>query len=126
MPVHYIKVCSHWPDDFPVKKANSIFQNWIGNHREWVEDGASHKVRTSPDNNYLMGTSRFKHTDKKVILLDTIENRFRPHVDWYRIGYHVCDHDNEENRTECEWEDRREYTAPGVTIPDYVEISSDD
>jgi len=40
-------------------------------------------------------------------------------VDWYRVGYHACEHD-ESTPSACSWDDKAEWTAKDVTVPSGV------
>lgn len=59
------------------------------------------------DERYYAGLYRFDADDHSAEeLLDTFENVLRGPAKWYRLRYHVCDHDlPSSERSGCEWDD---------------------
>lgn len=62
---------------------------------------------------------RFLLTDAKANLLQKFTDKLMNKVDWYRVGYHECDHD-EADRTGCGWQDTAEWADTNVTTPSGV------
>lgn len=120
MTVHMIQILSHWPDGYTEDDIDATVQNWVDNHTEWIEDTVAHTItgsNTAVDGTgtkYLRGTFRFEWSDDKTVLLDNCESTLQDYVDWYRLGYHQCLHDETGG---CDWDDKREWTASNVSIP---------
>lgn len=94
--------------------------DWKTNNNRWTDDSVAHEL-----NEYraIDGTLicyqmsiRFDQTDMKANLLQKLTDKLDNKVDWYRVGYHICDHDDE-NGSPCSWDDVVEWTAKDVTIP---------
>lgn len=67
---------------------------------------------------HAKGRYRYKKTEGKESLLDSIENSIPEIVSWYAIYYHECDHGLSANlRLSCEWRPERSKGAvpPEVT-----------
>lgn len=120
MTVHMIRIFSHWPDGYTESDINTAIQNWVDNHTEWTADLTAHTIsglNTNTDGSgtdYFRGDFRFEWSDDKTALLDDCETTLQSNVDWYRLGYHQCTHDGS---GACDWDDKREWSASGVTIP---------
>lgn len=125
MTVHMIRVCIGPNDKMTLQQANDALDTWVGNHSEWVEDSVEHAVsetNTQLDGSgtaYWLGSYRFGYSDAKDNLVQKCEDKIVNKCDWYRLGYHICDHD-ENDRGGCSWDDEREWTAKDVTIPSGV------
>lgn len=105
MTVHMIRVAIGPSDQQTLQEANAALDTWIANHAEWVEDGTEHRLvelGTEPGGGvtYWAGTFRFELADAKADLLQTCEDKLVNGCSWYRLGYHVCDHD-ESSRGAC-------------------------
>jgi hypothetical protein len=108
----------------PVGDAESAIDNWVTNFTEWKSDPVEHTLtqrNTEYDGSgteYVAGSYRFYQSDDKVALLDDFENRLQSIQGglWYRIGYHICDHD-EDDRGGCSWDDKRENGTIPSDIP---------
>lgn len=114
--------------DVPKGDVTTAVDKWVSNHHEWTEDTAEHsmtKTNTAMDGSgttYVRGDWRFTQEDDQTTLLDDLESRLQAVVDWYRIGYHVCEAD-EENSADCSFHDdtseiRKHGTVPS-DIPDF-------
>lgn len=113
------------PDKMTLTQARDAFQTWLNNHNEWEGDVVAHQLNeTSPLGStivYWSGVGRFFSTDVKDNLFQKLEDKYLNKVDWYRIGYHVCDHDAvSSERIGCSWDEEREWTASGQSIPPEV------
>lgn len=126
MTVHMVRIFSHFPDGYTVDQINDRVQNWVDNHTEWSEDPISHAVverqagwPVDPGTVYLTGDFRFMPEDDKTALLDDAEAALQGNVSWYRLGYHVCDHD-EDGQGGCSWGTTREYGDIPTDIPEIL------
>lgn len=105
-----------------VSDLESRIDDWVASNGAWADDPVEHTLsehNTAPDGSgetYYMITVRFLQDQTKDNLLQKFTDRLKGKVDWYRVGYHNCTHD-ETNATPCSWDDAVEWTAKGVTIP---------
>lgn len=99
--------------------------NWVSSNAEWTEDSVDHTL--TERNTALDGSGatyhaidvRFLDSDAKSNLQQKCEDKLVNKCDWYRLGYHNCDHD-ESDRQGCSWDDEREWTAKDQTIPSAI------
>lgn len=123
MTVHEVTICSEYPDGITLDQIRQAVQNWVDNHDEWLGDDAEQTVdavntkedTTNDGVQILAGEFRFNTTTTKVQILDDAEATLQNYVAWYRLGYHVCDHD-ETDPGQCDFTDQREYN-PGQIPP---------
>lgn len=107
----------------PKGEAENAVNNWVQNHSEWTGDPVSHTLtETNTDidgsgTTYLQGDYRFIQSEPVDDLLSDLEARLADFQGglWYRLGYHACDHD-EDQSTPCAWDERRE----GGSVPDAI------
>lgn len=107
----------------PNGNAQNAIDNWVQNHNEWTDDPVEHTVSETQldedDSGSVAVTAdyRFVQEETPTALLDDLESKLNSFQSglWYRVGYHECDHD-EENVSGCSWEEVRE----NGTIPSYV------
>jgi hypothetical protein len=84
---------------------------WLTNKQAWTEaDNRPPEERTTLD-----GTAHYREdwrfaweANSKTVLLDDLVTYSQTYADWGRIGYHECDHDENERagctmNTEAEW-----------------------
>lgn len=106
-----------------VPDLESNINDWVDNNDEWVEDPTDHELtEVSPidsDVTYHSVSVRFNQSDTKDNVLQKFTDKLKNKVDWYRVGYHACEHD-ENNPSNCTWEDDVEWTDKDVTIPPEV------
>jgi hypothetical protein len=108
----------------PKGEAKNAVDNWVQNHNEWTDDPKDHSLvetNTKLDGSgttYLCGDYRFVQDGPADALLDDLADRLQSFQGglWYRIGYHECDHD-ENNPTGCAWEQTRENGDVPADIP---------
>jgi hypothetical protein len=97
--------------------------DWKTSNNQWTDDSIAHELNEyrDIDGNLICHqmSIRFEQTDTKANLLQKLTDKLENKVDWYRVGYHACDHD-EENSSPCSWDDVVEWTAKDVTIPNSV------
>jgi hypothetical protein len=106
----------------PKGNSESAIDNWVTNHNEWTDDPVSHSLtETNADidgsgTTYARGDYRFIQEETPTDLLDDLESRLQNVQGglWYRVGYHQCEHD-EENGTPCQWDDL--HTCENGDIP---------
>lgn len=124
MAVHMIRLATSIEGDYDLDALNVAMNDWVSEQSEWTADPDSHHItesipRGESTTAYFSGIYRFHLSDAKNNLIQKCEDKLVNKVAWYRLGYHVCTHD-EENPTHCEWDEQREWTAKNVTIPDDV------
>lgn len=97
--------------------------DWVSDQSPWTADPNTHQITDQTDqgtgSRYRMGSYQFLLEDAKANLLQKCEDKLVNKTDFYRLGYHVCDHDSDD-RPGCSWDDQREWADKDVTIPDYV------
>lgn len=126
MSKHMIRVCiGSDTSKMTLQDANDALDTWVANHSEWIDDTSPHQLRevnTESDGSgvvYWNGICRFYLSDEKDNLLTKCEDKLVNKCDWYRLGYHNCDHD-ESDRRGCSWDDEREWTDKNESIPPEV------
>lgn len=121
MAVHTIELTT--ATDVGEQTARNGVQAWVANHTERLpEQNVGFTAgNTTPEDDttgtdYYRALYRFDRTaDDKLELKDSLVNRIGGAVSWYRLRYHVCDHD-EDGRGGCSWngaEERTKGTVPG-------------
>lgn len=118
MAVHMVRLYIEPPKG----DAETAVNNWVENHNEWTDDPVDHtlaEVNTELDGSgttYVRGDYRFVQDSTATDLLDDLEQRLGNLQGglWYRIGYHVCEHD-EDNPGACSFDDSM--TRENGTIP---------
>lgn len=122
MSVHMIRVVAS-TNGMTLSEINTVMDDWMSNQSEWEADSTNHVIterETGSGILYYGGTYRLTFdSEPKDTLLQKCGDKLKNKVDWYRLGYHVCDHD-ETDRTGCSWDDEREWTDAGVSIPSDV------
>jgi hypothetical protein len=112
----------------PKGDAENAIDDWVQNHNEWTDGPQTHtfeETNTEVDGSgtqYVLGVYRFYQDTPETDLLDRLEDRLSSLQGglWYRIGYHVCDHDeDQENKAGCDW------TAPNSDIRESTGVPSD-
>lgn len=109
---------------------NTAMDDWVSKHSEWIFDSVEHhivKENSEYDGtgvNYYLGSYRFELSDAKDNLLQKCSDKLKNKVDWYRLGYHLCEHD-EENPAPCIWDDEIEWMSKNTTsipqqVPDFL------
>lgn len=90
----------------PIGEADQAVNQWVQNHNEWADDPVSHSLTETtaeidgPGTTYVRGDYRFYQDTPATSLLDDLETRLQGLQGgvWYRIGYHVCPHDDPDTR----------------------------
>lgn len=102
------------PQNATIDKIRKAVEDWVAQREEvlTVERQTIILLNTEPDGSgtdYCRGQFRFDlNAESKAELLSSIENQLQRYCSWWRIKYHVCDHDEQE-RVGCSWDDVREY-----------------
>jgi hypothetical protein len=99
--------------------------DWKDENNQWENDTVDHEL--SERNTEIDGSGeiyygidvRFYQDDTKDNILQKFTDKLKDKVDWYRVGYHNCPH-NEEDGGPCSWDDATEWTGKDVTIPSGV------
>jgi len=95
--------------------------DWVESNPEWTEDLVDHTL--TERNTEIDGTGatyygvdvRFTQDETKSNLIQKLTDKLKDKVDWYRVGYHACEHD-QESASPCSWDDKAEWTAKDVVI----------
>lgn len=119
-----VRIHAEKPRNKTVTEIDSAVQDWVSSYSEWAEDHITHVISlsTAPSGTeWVTGDFRFLSSDDKTALLNDAESTLQNEVNWYRLGYHICSHD-EQSTTSCGWEDVREWTKnKNTTIPSEVQ-----
>ena len=121
MAVHMIRVVISTQGKTSLDAFNAAMDDWVSEQSEWMEDPNEHNIsevssREGGASSYYAGTYRFHLTDAKDNLIQKCEDKLVNKCPWWRLGYHVCDHD-QDDRHGCSWDEQREWTDKDVTIP---------
>lgn len=104
----------------PRGEAETAVNEWVQNHPEWTDDPVAHVFReqaTPNGTSHVYGNYFFEQSVGVTTLLDRLEDRLANVQGglWYRIGYHVCDHDDQDRETsDCAWDPARTREDGGV------------
>lgn len=109
-------------DKRSLEETNSALDTWVANHSEWTGDYQEHRVvetDTSSGYVYWNGGYRFHIVDAKDNLWTKLEDKLVNKHDWYRLGFHVCEHDDRPVGN-CGWDEKREWVDKDVVIPSEI------
>lgn len=96
---------------------NGWLETWLVNMQPWAErPNEVPALREEPSAHYG-GDLTFAWSEDKSIILDQLDGYLSAYCDWYRIWYHICDHDESE-RGNCSWDAQRE----GGQVPEWVAV----
>lgn len=116
-----IRVWSEAPNnDNHFQRMYQACEDWVASYNETLETerlDLTHVDSSAGDTStpeHTVGHWRFAWHEDHTQLLDDLESDLQGEVDWYRIKYHECDHDQSEGRVGCSWDETREFG----TIPD--------
>jgi len=94
-------------------------EQWLADMPLW--DGTANDVPDAHSHEgvpeHYRGEFVFEWSAERALILDSLEQNLSASADWYRIKYHVCDHD-EADRGGCRWDPSE--TRTGGTVPDGV------
>lgn len=107
----------------PKVDAETVIDNWIQDYSDSSHNASTDNLREATTGlgengtKYVVGSYLFHHHTSVTTLLDDLESELQSFGNevWYRIGYHECDHD-EDDRTGCSWEKVRS----GGSVPNSV------
>lgn len=106
-----------------VSDLEARIQTWKDEHTRWTGDSVDHTLKEYRDiDGTLLGhfiPIRFEQTETKANILQKLTDKLKEKVAWHRVGYHACDHD-EQDATPCSWSDSAEWTAKDTAIPDGI------
>lgn len=105
MTVHMFR-CFITPGKMSIDDLETRINDWVQSNAEWTEDTVDH---TLTERNTAID-------DTKSNILQKFGDKLDNKVDWYRVGFHSCTHD-ETNAEPCSWEDTTEWTEKDVAIP---------
>lgn len=100
----------------------TTIDDWVDSNATWEGDSVEHTLterNTSMDGageTYYAIDVRFLLDNGKDNLQQKFTDKLVNKVDWYRVGYHECGHDDE-NGGPCSWDDTTEWTDKDVSIP---------
>jgi hypothetical protein len=73
--------------------------DWVASNPEWAESSSDHRLSetTSEDGSvtWYQTLVRFTEDDTKANLLQKLTDKLKDKVAYYRVGHHVCPHDEE-------------------------------
>lgn len=121
MTVHMIKIWSEYPNnDNHFNRMYQACEDWASNYAETLETQRLALTRFTADEttNHTAGWWRFEWHEDATPLLDDLESDLQSEVEYYRIRYHSCDHD-EASGDGCSWDESqtREYGTVPEGIP---------
>jgi len=100
---------------------DTYLPQWLVTHTSWeaTENEPPSLYQPDPDDEQKRYESewRFAWTASKSVLLSNLLAETEFYASWYRVGYHVCDHDAEQMGN-CQWDDVQEYGAVPRGVPD--------
>lgn len=112
-----------------LSEINSAMDDWMSKQSRWEADPTEHVVTLSEPigdgTSHYTGNYRLTFdSETKDNLLQKLGDKLKKKLDWYRIGYHQCDHD-ESSPTGCSWDDEREWTSKNTDsipsdVPDFL------
>jgi len=123
MTVHMVRVLA----ESPRGGAATAIDNWVQNYSEWTADPVAHELRevnTELDGGgttHLRGDWRFEDQgEAPTDILSDLSDRLQSLEGglWHRLGYHVCDHD-EDDRGGCEWDETVEVGSVPADVPGF-------
>jgi hypothetical protein len=121
MTVHMFR-CYIGRGKMSVSDLETRINDWVSSNAEWTADTTPHTLTERTAELDESGATfyaidvRFLKDDTKDNLLQKFTDKLVNKVDWYRIGYHECSHD-ERAPTACDWQDTTEWAAKDVTVP---------
>lgn len=121
MTVHMFR-CFIGAGKMSINDLETRVNDWVASNAEWENDDVAHTLTertTEAGETYHDIDVRFLPTEDKANLQQKFTDKLVNKADWYRVGYHACDHD-EENASPCSWDDAAEWTAKDVQIPEGV------
>lgn len=124
MTVHMFR-CYIGRGSMSVSDLETRIDNWKQEHTRWTDDSVKHELVEfrDLDGNFVCHqiSVRFEQTDTKSNILQKFEDKLKNKVDYYRVGYHSCEHD-ENTSSGCGWDDKVEWVDEGVIIPEEVPV----
>lgn len=126
MAVHMFRVLVGPQSSWSQVDVNAAVEDWMNKQSEWTADSTAHSMAgvVSPVDGtpYWQGDYRLTFdSEPKANLYQKLEDKLVNKPDWYRVGYHECEHD-ETDPTPCAFTDIREWTDKDVTIPSEVPL----
>jgi len=115
MSVHSIKIVAS--KSISLDDAQMYVEAWIDNHEFRSNVGYSDLgvVNTKMDGSgtdYFQGRWRFDFQEDKASLLDEIDQTLANYVDWHKVEYHICDHDDPSGGCDSDTVERSNGTIP--------------
>jgi len=96
-------------------------ETWLTNMQSWDADEVTNTAPTERDpladgaSPYYSGDLAFAWSEDRAVIEDQLSQYAAAYCDWYRLGYHVCTHDEDEPQP-CTWDSVNE---SGV-VPDHI------
>lgn len=120
MTVHMFRVfVSQSDSSLTETELQATVEDWISEYTKWDGQSQSFEITLSQgipgdsDTTHYRGEFRFEKGDTKDNILQKLTDKLDNKVDWYRIGYHECYHDD---TGPCSWND----TVQDGSVPGYV------
>jgi hypothetical protein len=123
--IHAYRIYAQNPAGVSKEEANQIIDDWKAQNTPWTEDPADHNLSASnteldgSGTEHYVGTVRFEFSDDSDQLTQDIKYGLSGVVEWARIGYHKCDHD-EDSGTGCSWDSSTEIGTVPDDVPGFV------
>jgi hypothetical protein len=122
--IHAYRIYAEKPTGVSKEEANQIIDTWKSQNTPWTDDPADHNLNfTKPtpegDTECFVGTIRFEFFDDADKLTQDIKYGLSGVVDWARIGYHECDHD-EGSGTGFSWDSSTEFGTVPDDVPEFI------
>lgn len=109
----------------PTAALQTALDDWTSKRDKWEDDNAetgqvqiADSVTEGVPGTFRWYDIRFEQTDTKANILQKLGDKLKNKVAWYRIGYHVCPHD-EASPGPCTWDDQLDWPDT-ASIPDYA------
>lgn len=123
MTTHMIRVWSEPPNNTNhLNRMQTACEDWAARYSETLTTQRLTLSHSEPDESegdvdYTTGYWRFDWSEDATALLDDLEADLQGEVDWARIRYHSCNHDDPDSAgSGCSWEETREFGSVPVGL----------
>jgi hypothetical protein len=121
--IHMFRIVAGKPPSVGVTQANQLVDQWLATYTPWADDPTPHGITLVDDPitdapPHFRCDLRFERDSSMTTIRDQIETDLSDMVNWYRIVYHECLHD-ENSGGACSWESVTDYGQPPSDIPTF-------
>lgn len=111
MTVHMLRVATSRPGNVTLEQARTAVRDWLTRH-QWLDHPDDFQLQEAAGDDpetltWWVGDFRFELDEDRGSILSDAENTLQGLVDWYRLAYHGCDHD--QPGVGCSWNETREF-----------------